>query len=92
MRTGTTQTDTRWLSYGSLLLAVLGIGFFWWVPMGMVLSLAGMIFGFVDWTAARWRSLDARLAIGGFILGLVGLAFDCVIAYLGWQIFTFGRP
>lgn len=85
-----TQTTVRWLSFASLLMAVLGTAFYWWVPMGMVLSLAGMVCGFVDFTAARRRSVDHRLAVGGMILCAVALAFDCAIYYFGLQSLTFG--
>ncbi|HZZ78427.1 MAG TPA: hypothetical protein VFE62_07900 [Gemmataceae bacterium] len=85
-----TQSDIRWLSYASIGLGILGAVFFWWVPMGIVLSIAGILFGFVDWMAARRRSLDFRFAIAGVILSAAALAFCCVIAALGWQALTFG--
>jgi hypothetical protein len=80
----------RWLSYGSVPLALLGAASYWWVPLGMVLSLAGFMIGFVDWTAARRRSLDCRMAVVGMTLCAAALAFDCAIAYLGLQTITFG--
>jgi len=85
-----TQPNVRSLSFGSILLAVLGGAFFWWVPMGMVMSLAGLTLGFVDWTAARRQSLDYRMAIVGILLCVAAFALDCVIAYLGLQTITFG--
>ncbi len=90
--TKTTQPNVRWLSYGSILLAVLGGAFFWWVPMGMVMSLAGLMVGFVDWNTARRRSLYHRVAIIAIFLCAVALTLDCVVAYLGLQTVTFGEP
>jgi len=74
----------------SLIFGVLGGGFYWWVPMGMVLSMAGLLFGLVDWTMARRRSLNARLSIAAIILSLATLALDIVIALNGLQTWTFG--
>lgn len=85
-----TQPGIRWISYSSLVLGILGGACFWWVPMGIVLSLAGLLFGFVDWTVARRRSLDYRLAIAGACVSALTLAFCCAIAALGWQLLTFG--
>jgi hypothetical protein len=85
-----TGPGTRWLSYASIVLAFIGAAFFWWVPMGIVLSLAGMMFGLVDWMAARRRSLDFRLAIAGVVMGALALALCSVIAALGLQTLTFG--
>ena len=80
----------RGLSVGAIVFGVLGGAFFWWVPMGMVLSLAGLLFGFVDWTNARKRSLDFRLSIAALLISATTLAFDLVIAWLGLQTLTFG--
>ena len=49
METGKTSGTVRALSVSAIVFALLGGAFFWWVPMGMVLNLAGLMFGFVDW-------------------------------------------
>jgi hypothetical protein len=85
-----TEPGIRWVSYSSLVLGILGGAFFWWVPMGIVLSMAGLLFGFVDWTVAYRRSLDSRLAVAGVCVSVLTLAFGCIIAALGWQLITFG--
>jgi hypothetical protein len=87
---GATPATVRGLSVTALVLGVLGGAFYWWLPMGMVLSLAGFMFGIVDWTAARRRSLDYRLSVVAILLSVATLALDIVIAYLGLQIWTFG--
>ena len=88
----TTQPNVRWLSYSSILLGILGFAFFWWAPLGMVLNLAGLMIGFVDWNAVRRRSLDNRLSIVGMAPGAAAFIFNCVIVYLGMQTVTFGGP
>ena len=87
------ERETQWLravSFGSIILGLLGAAFYWWVPLGMVFSLAGLMYGFVDWVHARQRSLDYRLSMVGLLVCVAALALDIVIAALGLQTFTFG--
>jgi hypothetical protein len=56
----------------------------------MVLSLTGLVFGFIDCTTARRRSLDYRLSIAAILLSAATLILNAVIAYLGLQLLTFG--
>ncbi len=83
--------NIRRLNIISILLAVLGAAFYWWVPMGIVLCIGGLAFGFVDWVNARRRSLNYRLSIVAMFLCLAALTFDIVIALLGLQTITLGR-
>ena len=87
---GTTAGGLRSLSIVSLLCGLLGGAFYWWVPLGMVVSITGLMFGFVDWTLARRRSLDYRLSVLAMLLAVATLALDIVIAQLGLQTLTFG--
>jgi hypothetical protein len=82
----------RGISVSSLIFGVLGGVFYWWLPLGMVLSLTGLLLGFADWTMARRRSLDGRLSIVAMVLAAAALALDCAIAYQGLQTVTFGGP
>jgi hypothetical protein len=66
MSYGKISGSLRGLSVGSLIFGELGV--YWWVLLGMVFGLAGLMFGFVDWTTARRRSLDYRLSIMGVLL------------------------
>ena len=75
----------------SLIFGVLGGGFYWWVPLGIVLSMGGLLFGLIDWTMARRRSLNARLSIAAIVLSLATLTLDIVIALNGLQTWTFGE-
>jgi hypothetical protein len=83
---------TRGLSVASILFGLVGGLFYWWVPFGMVLSLAGLVLGIIDCVSARRRSLDYRLAIIGTLLSAATLALDIVIALRGLEIVIFGGP
>jgi hypothetical protein len=80
----------RSLGVASIIFGLLGGVFFWWVPLGMVVSMSGLLIGFVDWVNTRRRSLDNRLSIVGLLISGATLALDIVIALLGLQIVTFG--
>ena len=82
----------RSLSVAALIFGALGGAFYWWVPLGMVLGLTGLVFGFVDCTVARRRSLDFRLSLIAMLLSIAVLILDTVIAVLGMQTITFGSP
>jgi hypothetical protein len=79
----------RGLSVTSIVAAILGAVFYWWVPLGMVLSLVGLTVGIVDWIVSRRRSLDARLSIAGVVLAVLALSLNMVIARLGLEIVRF---
>ncbi|HMF17963.1 MAG TPA: hypothetical protein VKE98_12190 [Gemmataceae bacterium] len=82
----------RRLSISSIVLGIVGGLFFWWVPFGMVVSMAGLTVGFVDWVSARRRSLDFRLSIAGMLISAATLALDIIIALNGWQLLTLRGP
>lgn len=84
------QGTIRRLSVTSLIFGALGGAFYWWVPMGIVFSLIGLVFGFIDATIARRRSLDFRLSIVAIFLAAATLTLDVVIAVLNLQTWTFG--
>jgi hypothetical protein len=80
----------RVVGIASIVFALLGAAFYWWVPMGMMLSMTGLTLAFVDWVNARRRSSDFRLSIVGMLLSAAALAACIVIAALGLQTVTFG--
>jgi hypothetical protein len=88
--TDRTPGTFRGLSVGALIFGALGGVFYWWVPLGMVFSLTGLLLGIVDGILARRRSLDYRLAIVAVLLSIAALTLDIVIAYLGFQTLSFG--
>src|SRR5262249_18113023 len=90
MATDMTPRTLRVFVVVSLIFGILGFAFYWWVPMGIVLSISALVFGFVDWTAARRRSLACRLSILAMLFTVTALSIDIVIAVLGLQTLTFG--
>ncbi len=82
----------RGLSILAVVFGIVGGLFFWWVPMGVVLSLAGLLFGFIDWNAARRRSLDHSLSVIAMLISVVTFGLDLIVALLGLQTVTFGGP
>jgi hypothetical protein len=77
--------NVGYLAFGSLALGLLGGAFYWWVPLGMVLSLTGAVLGFVGWTYARRKGAYARLLVVGVLLSLGTLALDIVIASMNLE-------
>ncbi len=82
----------RGLCISALIFGGLGGAFYWWAPLGMVMSLTGLLLGFADLTMARRRSLNYRLSIVGILLSAATLTLAIVIACLGLQSVTFGWP
>jgi hypothetical protein len=82
--------NLRYLSYTSLALGILGGVFYWWAPLGFVLSLSGLILGLVDWTRARKQSLSHRLSLFAMAISLATLILAIAIMALGLQTITFG--
>jgi hypothetical protein len=80
----------RGVSVGAIIFGIAGAAFYWWLPMGMMLSLTGLTLSFVDWVSARRRSVDFRLSIVGLVISVAALALNIVIAALGLQTLTFG--
>ena len=76
---------TRGLGIASLIVGFLGGIFSWWTPFGMVLSLTGLVIGFVGWTMAR-KAVGFGLSVAGMLVSLAALILDCVIAGLGLEL------
>jgi hypothetical protein len=47
----------------SLIFGVLGGIFCWWTPMGMILSLTGILLGFAAWMMARKLTAGLRISV-----------------------------
>ena len=56
-------SSIRAVSGIALLFGLLGAGFYWWTPLGMVLSLTGLMLGVIGWVFAHRHS--ARRGPGG---------------------------
>lgn len=79
----------RGLGIASLVFGFLGGVFYWWIPLGMVLSLTGLLLGFITWTAARRGTQAFGFAIAGMLVAIVALILDSVVAGLGLELVKF---
>jgi hypothetical protein len=86
----TTNVSVRPQALGliSAFLGILGIAFYWYVPMGMVISLAGLVFGLVGWLVAPPR-VTKGFIVAGLILSVAGLVLDFIALGQGWETVTF---
>jgi hypothetical protein len=80
----------RALGIGSIIFGFVGGAMFWWLPMGMMLSMTGLVLGLVDCLNARRRSWDYRLSLAGLLISAAALVLCIVVAALGMQTVTFG--
>jgi hypothetical protein len=80
MKIEETQPRPRTLGFFSVLGGFLGLVFFWWVPMGILLSICGVIVGLVGWMMNPRRPGAIGLLLGGLVLSLVALGLDVFIA------------
>jgi hypothetical protein len=90
MKVNPLDRTLRGVGIASIVFAILGAAFFWWLPMGIMLSMTGLTLAFVDWVSARRRSADHRVSIVGVLLSVAALTLCIVIAALGLQTVTFG--
>ncbi len=88
MVTNTMSVRTKTLGTISIFLALFGLAFYWYVPLGMILGLAGLLFGIIAWLFAASR-LHPGVVIAGIVLSLVAIIFDLVAAGMNWETFTF---
>jgi hypothetical protein len=91
METTNAPVSMRRLGFASVILGLLGAAFFWWTPLGMVLSLSGLAAGFIGWISGRRRPGGVGLAVGGMVLCVLALILDGVVAGLGLEILKFGE-
>lgn len=89
--TGEPPRVLRAVGTGSIIFGILGGGLCWWLPLGMVFSITGLLLGGADWANARRHSLSYRLSVAGLAISAIALALDIVIAAFGLQTVTFGR-
>jgi hypothetical protein len=64
-------------------LGILGLAFFWWVPMGLMLALAGLVLGFIDWMRLSQEASPHGWVFTGLALSALALIVDSVIAANG---------
>jgi hypothetical protein len=80
------QPLNRTLGMISVVLGVLGLALFWWAPFGMVLALAGLMFGAVGWIRSTHTGVVPAWAVVGTLFCLAVLALDLTIAAVGLEV------
>jgi hypothetical protein len=90
MKVNPVDRTLRGVGIAAIVFALLGAAFFWWLPMGIMLSMTGLTLAFVDWVSARRRSSDRQVSVVGLLLSVAALTLCLVIAALGLQTVTFG--
>jgi hypothetical protein len=89
MKTYKAPVRTRGIGIAALIFGLLGGAFYWWTPLGMILSLTGLLMGFVGGTTAPRKSTGLGLSIAGMLVSLAALTLNCVIAGLGLELIEF---
>ncbi len=77
------QPRPRTLGFVSILLGFLGLVFFWWVPMGILLSFCGLMAGLIGWALSPRRPGAIGMLLWGVALSLAVLGLDVLVAVLG---------
>jgi hypothetical protein len=76
------------LAISTLALAILGLVFFWIVPLGMILSLAALLVGLLALAMRPAGSPQARTLRLGLALAVIGLAIEL---WTSWGMIWSGR-
>jgi hypothetical protein len=87
METYRAPSSSRGLGLSSLAFGFLGVAFCWWLPLGMVLSLTGLMLGLIGWVMGYPRAGHSGLWIAGTLGSVAGLFLCSVIAAYGLEIF-----
>jgi ABC-type xylose transport system permease subunit len=86
MQTRNVGLSVRELGIFSVILGLLGVGFYWWTPMGIVFGLAGLVIGFVGWTYTRRHVPGFGLTVAGMLVSIAALILDFVVVGLDLEI------
>jgi len=82
--------SVRILGIVSCVLAVLGGAFYWWLPLGIVLSLSGLASGFIGWVRSSRHGGMAVLLGCGMLLAVLALGVDVAAAWMNLVTIRFG--
>jgi len=77
---------SRSLAVAALILGLLGLVTYWWVPLGMVLSLTGLMLAIVGWVSSSRLGASTGLIVAALIVCAAALALDVLVAVRGWEI------
>jgi hypothetical protein len=72
------------LGLASWLLGALAFAFYWWVPMGIIWGMLGLMTAFIGWVRGP-RAAGAALVVGALVFCACALAFDVTVAVCGWD-------
>jgi hypothetical protein len=79
----TTQSRSRILGIVSIIFGILGLISYWWAPLGIVLSLTGLVMGVVGFMGSVRRAAEMTVLAVGILLSVAGLVLGLVVASLG---------
>ena len=83
-------TRRRGLAMASAGLGFLSLILFWWFPFGVMLGVAGLVFGGLCWAAGiRGGARGERYSLGGLIMSGAGLSIGLAVG-CGTFIRVFG--
>jgi hypothetical protein len=88
METTNVSVRPRVLGLISAVLGILGIAFWWYVPMGMVIGLTGLVLGLIGWFLTP-RGASRGFVITGLVLSLAALVLDFIVLGQGLETYTF---
>jgi hypothetical protein len=77
---------SRALGIVGLVFGLLGFAFYWWVPLGIVLSLTGLMMAIVGWVSGSHQVGQAGLVFAGLLVSAAALALDLFVAVKGLEI------
>jgi hypothetical protein len=77
---------SRTLGVAAVVFGLLGFGFYWWVPLGMVLSLTGLMLGIIGWVSGPRLGTMTGLILAGLLISTAALALDLFVATRGLEM------
>ncbi len=83
------QLDTRALAFTSIVLGLIGLALCWWLPLGLVVSFAGLIIGIIGLIRSSVHTTYRRIAVVAALFCLAVVVFDLVLGANGLDLITF---
>ena len=77
---------SRALGVAAVVFGLLGFGFYWWVPLGMVLSLTGLMMSIIGWVSGSRMGGMTGLILAGLVISAAALALDLFVAVRGLEL------
>src|SRR5262249_6859531 len=72
------------LGLASWLLGALAFAFYWWVPLGIIWGMLGLVTAFIG-GVRQPRGAGVALVVGALVFCAGALAFDLTVAVRGWD-------